>query len=152
MAANNYFYFILQSHYCSLLGYLYESPYFFTQPCTVLRESAFSFVLASFGGGMILLESVSRVCANNSCKESTTRHRKLCDLSKISSITWNADNRISEWSLVSCFINASCNGCTSVSSALKHKAHYSVIENWVTFLPILANFRPPPQLKKCQYM
>ena len=56
---------------------------------------------------------------NSSWRESTTMFRKLCDRSKISTITWNADKRISLWSSDSCFIKASYNGRITVSCALK---------------------------------
>ena len=56
---------------------------------------------------------------NSSWRESTTMFRKLCDRSKISTITWNADKRISLWSSASCFIKASYKGRITVSSALK---------------------------------
>ena len=100
------------------IAYLYEFPYFLTQSCTVDNARVFSFFLASFGGGRDLLGSVSKVCIITSCKESTTRHRNLCDLSKISEMTWNAESLISQWSFVSCFINALCKGWRMASSDL----------------------------------
>ena len=60
--------------------------------------------------------------------------RKLCDRSKISIITWNADKRISLWSSDSCFIKASYKGRITVSSALKRERLRNSITRMQNFL------------------
>ena len=74
--------------------------------------------------------------------------RKLCDRSKISTITWNADKRISLWSSDSCFIKASYKGRITVSSALKGERMKNSITRkqiffwlWITFEMYLTSLR-----------
>ena len=128
--------FIYYSIRLQLITDLYVSPYVFTQLSIVDIESDFRRFFASFGGGSPLLGSVSSISTNSSWRESTTMFRKLCDRSKISIITWNADKRISLWSSDSCFIKASYKGRITVSSALKRERLRNSITRMQNFLKV----------------